>query len=336
MEQMQNYLERLSVLVIEDNQGDFILIEDYLLEKFKNVEIVHCPDYATSVDFLAKSKDRISVVLLDLNLPDLVGVELIRSIIAHNVKVPIIVLTGYSDLAMAKSSLQIGVYDYLVKDEISPTILQKTIIYALHRSRFINQIEDEKRKFENLFNFSPQPTWLLDSQSLRILQANIAAQNTYGFSLDEFLQMSFTHLHPKGQGERIEQKFTSNDGQISGDHFTHVLRSGKEITVDIYFREIDETTMSGLIVQVNDVSEVVKHINTIEVQNTQLRNIAWTQSHVVRAPLSRMLGIVNLIELKAGSFDELLFCLQQLRISSIELNDIIVGIVEESNHIEHE
>jgi hypothetical protein len=49
-------------------------------------------------------------------------------------------------------------------------------------------------------------------------------------------------------------------------------------------------------VQSNDISETLKHINTIEVQNAKLKNIAWTQSHVVRAPLSRILGIIDLIE----------------------------------------
>jgi uncharacterized membrane protein YkgB len=47
-------------------------------------------------------------------------------------------------------------------------------------------------------------------------------------------------------------------------------------------------------VQSNDISETLKHINTIEVQNAKLKNIAWTQSHVVR-PLSRILGIIDLI-----------------------------------------
>lgn len=334
--QKQDIPDRLSVLVIEDNQGDFVLIEDYLRESFDYIEIMHCIDYASSVRYLQKSEDKISVLLLDLHLPDKAGVELISNILAHNTKVPVIVLTGHSDLEMAKSSLQIGVYDYLVKDEINPTVLQKTIVYALNRSSFINQIEDEKRKYENLFNLHPQPTWLLDTQSLQIVQANVAAQSAYGYSLDEFLQMSFTQLHPEHEKELIEKSFTSRDTQVSSNHFSHILRNGNVITVDVYFRKIDGVAKSGFIVQVNDMSEVVQHISTIELRNAQLRSIAWTQSHIVRAPLSRILGIINLIELKADNFEELSFFLQQLRESSIELNAIIEGIVAKSNHMERE
>jgi hypothetical protein len=50
-----------------------------------------------------------------------------------------------------------------------------------------------------------------------------------------------------------------------------------------------------------------------------LKNIAWTQSHVVRAPLSRILGIIDLIEGETENFSEMLFWLKQLRISTNEM-----------------
>jgi hypothetical protein len=69
--------------------------------------------------------------LLDLHLPDR-KVELINGILSC--LIPIIILTGYSDLTIAKKSLQIG--RLLNKNEINP-------IKLLNRSSFVNQIEDE-------------------------------------------------------------------------------------------------------------------------------------------------------------------------------------------------
>jgi PAS domain S-box-containing protein len=333
MKQIQDVSENFSVLIIEDNQGDFILIEDYLLDKIKKINIVHCLDYATSVKYLENPKEKISIILMDLNLPDKAGIKLINSILSHNFQIPIIILTGYSDLTMAKSSLQAGVYDYLVKDEITPDILYKTIIFSLNRSSFINQIKDEKLNYENLFNFNPQPTWLLDHKSLKIIHANIAAQKKYGYSLHDFLKMSFTQLHPKSEKDLIECKFTSKEDEVFKNHFTHVFKNGKEIKVEIYFREIKSNSNSGLIVQSNDISETLKRINTIERQNEKLKSIAWTQSHVVRAPLSRILGIVNLIEQHNEDLGEILFWLKQLRISTNEMDVIIRKINDETNLI---
>ncbi|NEN22147.1 response regulator [Cryomorpha ignava] len=337
MSRKQDFLEKLSVLIIEDNQGDFVLIEDYLIEKFKLISIKHCSDYASGIDYLSKAEEKISVILLDLNLPDLNGLELINSILAHNFQAPIIILTGYSDVSMAKSSLKSGIYDYLVKDEINPAILHKTIIYALNRSSYIHQIEEEKHNYENLFNFNPQPTWLLDAESLEILNANIAAQKIYGITLDDFLKMAFTQLHPKEERKIIMQTLISKEEEeFTKNHFTHFLSDGKEIKVDIYFRKIKNISGDRIIVQSNDISETLKHISTIEIQNEKLRNIAWTQSHGVRAPLSRILGMINMLEEQPDSFDEISFWLEQLKISTNEMDDIVKKIVDETNRFEQE
>ncbi|QJP35490.1 response regulator [Nonlabens sp. Ci31] len=333
--QLENYIEKLTVLVIEDNQGDFILIEDYLLEKFKQINIIHKTNYESSIKYLKSREKEVAVILLDLHLPDMQGVNLIKKLSDHNFHIPTIVLTGYSDLKLAKQSLQIGAYDYLIKDEINPIVLHKTIVFALKRSEFIHQIEAEKDNYENLFNFSPQPTWLLEAQSLKVLNANIAAQTTYGISIDDFLNMSFTQLHTVEEKQRIKNKFLSKERDVNDEHFTHLLSDGTEIKVDVYFQEIKTHSGNRLIVQSNDVSETLKRIDTIEFQNATLKEIAWTQSHVVRAPLSRILGIINLIEEEPENFDELSFWLKQLKNSTNEMDEIVKKIVDETNRFDH-
>jgi hypothetical protein len=67
------------------------------------------------------------------------------------------------------------------------------------------------------------------------------------------------------------------------------------------------------------------------VQNAKLKNIAWTQSHVVRAPLSRILGIIDLIEGETENFSEMLFWLKQLRISTNEMDGIVKLLKKQSN-----
>ena len=81
MIQKQDFSEKLNVLIIEDNLGDFVLIEDYLLEKFKLISIKHCSDFESGIDYLSNSKEKISVILLDLNLPEIRGLELINNIL---------------------------------------------------------------------------------------------------------------------------------------------------------------------------------------------------------------------------------------------------------------
>jgi hypothetical protein len=82
-------------------------------------------------------------------------------------------------------------------------------------------------------------------------------------------------------------------------------------------------------VQSNDI-ETLKHINTIEVQNAKLKNIAWTQSHVCPT-FSRILGIIDLIEGETENFSEMLFWLKAITVSTNEMDGIVELLKKQSN-----
>lgn len=89
----------------------------------------------------------------------------------------------------------------------------------------------------------------------------------------------------------------------------------------------------GRVWSFRDISERRKHIQAIEAQNAQLNEIAWIQSHVVRAPLSRIMGLIN--ALKNYSDDkELSFELLGFLFSSAEeLDDVIGSIVSKTEQV---
>ncbi len=326
----------ISVLIIEDNSGDYVLIEDFLLEKFKEVDITHCKNCETAIHYLKDKNTRYSVILLDLHLPDMDGINLIKKILSYSFHTPIIILTGYSDIGLAQKSLQLGVYDFLLKDEINPTLLHKSIEFTINRRRYIKELEDEKFNYESLFNFSPQPMWLLDAETLNILNANFAAISKYGYSLKTIRKMSFLQFHPSEERDEIRKELTSKENDSKNRHYTHILKDGAEIKVDIYCGELKSTSnLDSVIVQSTDITETLTHINTIEIQNKKLRSIAWTQSHIVRAPLSRILGIINLIDDKKESPEEIIFWLNQLRVSANEMDEVVKEIVKESRHLKY-
>ena len=332
---MRNFKEEqsgISVLIIEDNPGDYLLIEDFLFEKYLEINIHHCKNCESAIKFL-KSEKRVSVILLDLHLPDLTGINLIEKILSHNFHIPIIILTGYSDLALAQKSLRLGVYDFLIKDEINPTLLHKSIEFAISRRSFIHQLKEEKFNYESLFNFSPQPMWLLDHETLKILNANFSAVQKYGYSLSALLEMSFMQLHPEEERELVMEKLSSTQNGFKR-HYTHILEDGDEIKVNIYCGEVKVISNKDVIVvQSNDITKTLTHINTIEFQNEKLKSIAWTQSHVVRAPLARILSIINLLEDPKESSEDLFFWLAQLKTSTNEMDEVVKNIVEQSQYL---
>jgi FixJ family two-component response regulator len=147
----QNIRQKISVLVIEDNDGDFVLIEDYLIEAFKTVQIKRCESY-NDFEELVNSKSGITfdLILLDLHLPDSSGLILIHKLVARNIQVPIIILTGYADINIAKESLKLGIEDFLIKDEITPSFLNKSIEFAFSRKQYVMHIEEQNNKLKNI------------------------------------------------------------------------------------------------------------------------------------------------------------------------------------------
>ncbi len=77
----------------------------------------------------------------------------------------------------------------------------------------------------------------------------------------------------------------------------------------------------------------IKHTKKIEKQNAVLKEITWIQSHIVRTPLSRIMGICNLLKENDNTEEEKTFLIENMIISSNELDDIIKEIVTKSENI---
>ncbi len=108
------------ILLIEDNPGDADLVRLRLVEGRSPVE-VNCVGRLS--EGLATLAEKIpSVILLDLNLPDCHGAETYRRVLEHAPGVPVVVLSGQDDEALAIKAVNQGVQDYLVKGDISANI----------------------------------------------------------------------------------------------------------------------------------------------------------------------------------------------------------------------
>ena len=90
------------------------------------------------------------------------------------------------------------------------------------------------------------------------------------------------------------------DRAFKGESFTIIWTEEKEdrtIYEEIRFNPIfdGEGNTTGASCFSRDVTERQIHLQMIERQNVQLREIAWIQSHEVRSPLATILGLVELI-----------------------------------------
>jgi PAS domain S-box-containing protein len=324
------------ILIVEDNPGDFTLIEDFLYEQILTPTILHASTFKDAYSCLSQPSVALDVVFLDISLPDKSGEELIAAMLAQSVGIPIIALTGYADLSFGIKSLSMGISDYLIKDDLSSFHLYKSLVYNIERKKKTQAIEDSERRYSELFHLNPQPMWVYDRQTLQLLNVNAAAIQHYGYTKAEFLAMKLDDLHTSEVSYPLAQ-YRDHDKEAAMlsqyGVFRHYKKNRKIIDVETQTSYLVYQGRPAALMLAIDVTERNQYIEAIERQNMRLRDIAWIQSHVVRAPLARMMGLIQLLEL----FDDLEMSEQEIlkliTESAHELDHIIQDIVAKSSKV---
>lgn len=324
------------ILVIEDNPGDLMLVEDFLSEHLKSPELTHVTKFKAAQSLMSANPEAFDVILLDLSLPDIDKEKLVTEARNFSKSAPVIILTGYSDLDFAVKSLAQGVSDYLIKDTISSLVLYKSIIYAQERHRFLASLRESEKRYMELFHLSPAPIWVYELNTLRFIDVNEAAVQHYGFSKDEFLSMTLRDIRPSEDIKKLEQAIEqAQDKTIRyfSHGYRHRKKNGEVIDVELTSNPIIFDGKKAEIVLATDVTEKLIQMKAIAKQNERLREIAWTQSHVVRAPVARLMGLVDMVKNGKISAEERDQFLTNIYDSAEEIDEIIRGIVEASQTV---
>jgi signal transduction histidine kinase len=124
----------LQVLVVEDNAGDVRLLREMFNgERAGSFEITHLLRMSEAENHLAKGG--VDITLLDMGLPDGHGLDTVRRAHAAAPGIPLIILTGLDDEALAAEAMTQGAQDYLIKGQIESRALPRALRHAIERHR---------------------------------------------------------------------------------------------------------------------------------------------------------------------------------------------------------
>lgn len=246
--------------MIEDNPGDTLLVEEFLNEEFESLTLTHVTSYSEA-EVKLRREHSFETILLDLSLPDSEGIDLINKILKASDSVPVIVLTGYSNLDFSIESLSKGISDYLLKDELSATLLHKSIIYSLERNTYSRELKKSEQNYRHLFEFSPVPMFVYDFYNLAILDVNKAAIQNYGYTKEEFLSKTIREIRPPETVEKLEKDVESlrkNPRQNHTGVYLHQKKSGETIQVEVRGSAIEYKDRSARLVLAEDITDKLK------------------------------------------------------------------------------
>jgi len=103
--------EPFRILIVDDNKELREILEEYLRGEGHSVS-----GSANGRDALERNREKpFDLIITDLNMPEVSGMELIRTIRKENQETEFVIITGYASMDSAVEAVRIGAFDYIVK-----------------------------------------------------------------------------------------------------------------------------------------------------------------------------------------------------------------------------
>jgi PAS domain S-box-containing protein len=296
-------LAKLNVLYVEDDEKIRVEMAEILNNFFGNV--YSAEDGSKGLELYHEKKDKIDVIVSDINMPIMNGIEMAKEIRKDDKKVFIMFMTAFSDVNFLLDAISVKVYDYIVK----PVNIKKLLSAIselgddIYKNSIIRQQKIELEKYR----------YVIDSNNI-VAKIDLDGNITYinelfsqvsGFESDEIIGKPIHTIEAARREESvfdtIFETISSNkvwEGQLKAKkkdeepyyvhgYFMPVQNLAGEIEEYIYIsREItDEINQNrdmkkkmmqdrGRLVQVNKDLQTKVQILSKELQNVSQNNVA--------------------------------------------------------------
>src|SRR5213080_1623524 len=129
------------------------------------------------------------------------------------------------------------------------------IAMAIERKRTEEQLHESERKYRLLFETNPEPMFVYDCETLRILAVNGAAVARYGHTESEFLQLTLRDICPPEEQSRLDEELARrpDDGAVRAG-VRHWTKQGQRFDVDLVARPLEFANRHARLVLARDVS----------------------------------------------------------------------------------
>ncbi|TFH11028.1 MAG: GGDEF domain-containing response regulator [Candidatus Atribacteria bacterium] len=274
--------KRIRILLVEDNLGDASIVQDLLRE----AEYMHeLTTVARVRDCMRLIDDKlVDMILLDLSLPDSDGLQGLHRLRAHAPEIPIIILTGFSDIDTAEQAVRSGAQDYLVKGHLEGNLLHHAVKFAELRHAFRTELEELSLRDPLTGLYNRRGFRLLADQSLRVAKRNGRDSVLLLADMNDLKDINDTYGHLQGdlalRGAARAFKHALRDsdiiGRLGGDEFVALAVEANPPGISSLFARL---------------------LEQIEVENTKLE---------MSLPLSLSIGVAPFSPREAPSLNDLI------------------------------
>lgn len=243
------------ILVVEDDLSYADLVQFQLTTiGCSSVNIISVQSIAEVKE--VKTEIDPDVILLDLNILDSNGINTYDQVSTIFPDASLIVLSGMDDQTIALEIVARGAQDYILKSDVKPQILEKTINYAMLRKSMLQRIAFSEKRYREVFEKSPLPMFQLSGEDYQIDMVNTAALQFYGFN-SEFLIGKSLGVLSKNQSLVISE---NNSNRI-----IQLTQNLTEKTVDVILNRIHEQEEVFIALVIDKTEELLFEKNKYQI-----------------------------------------------------------------------
>jgi len=168
--------------------------------------------------------------------------------------------------------------------------MRGTVVDITERMQVLQQLRDAEQRFRVLFERTPLPFMVVDTETLRFLEVNATAVEHYGYSREEFVAMTMLDIRPEEDRETA-RAYVRNGVREHGALWRHRRKDGSLMDVRIYFADMEFEGRNARLVLAEDVTE----------RRAWQRELAWRANHDSRTGLLNADAVAGELQSRGAS-----------------------------------
>jgi len=220
-----------TVVLVEDD----LALTLYLKYKIKerNLNFVSFNLGYKSLSYINENANHI-ILIIDYELPDITGIDLIKTIQENHPKIPFIAITGAGNEQIASEFIKLGAYDYIIKDAEFFKVFDYSFDRIIQNVSLKEKIEiqhkiiaEKEQKYRLIFN-NVRDVFLILDERMKILEISPSVNDLLGIPAEMLVNQPIFYLLPSKNQWKEAYKKLSNEGILT-NYEIELHNKGKKI-----------------------------------------------------------------------------------------------------------
>ena len=289
---MTSASSELEILLIDDDEDELVQIRDLLNEISETkYRIRWASSYEEGLASIRHGS--FQACLLDFRLGAKTGLDLLRELRDGPVRCPIILLTGHGDVEVDIEAMRIGAADFLVKGDLTPQVLGRSLRYAIKQAADLSSLQEQTENFKTLFNSTFEG--IIVHQDGLVIDANFASGEIFGCAPSAMLGTQLNQYFHLTDRELLQKSVSPNNQQ--GYQLTGLRQQNVEFPVEIFTRSVSLQGKPRLLTTVHDLT-IRRELETKIIQQDRLASLgllASSLAHEIGTPMAVIRGRAELL-----------------------------------------